>query len=258
MIEFNSTTDFQQYVNISADYPFDKFMVFIDQARIDFEQFFGEDWKTLENTHSLSTTFDDSLESLTRMAVVCKAMVYALDESSMNLSDNGATVYKGSTDIVASDAKIKQYRDSVEKRWRSAVTFILDIMKSCPEYFAIGKQLNNQTCMVQHVRQTYNTRISMSTLECYEAYGALLQAQEELELTDALKESLLKDADNLMGDMMVLLMMCRNYILERVHNVESTEISRLKAEIEKKIYRISFVPQTTPTINSELTGIFTT
>lgn len=258
MIEFNNISEFQQYVNIAADYPYDKFIIFIDQARQDFEQFFRDDWPKLNNTPALSSSFDDKLEQLTRMALACKAMVYALDESSMNLSDNGATVYKGGSDIVASDAKIKQYRDSVEKRWRTVVTAILDIMKSYPEYFAIGKQLNNQTCMVQHVRQTYNTRISMSTLECFEAYGALLQAQEELELPDALKAELLTQGETLQGDKYVLLLMCRNYILERVHNVESAEITRLKKEIEKKMYKIAYVAPEGTTINSQLKGIFTT
>lgn len=258
MIEFNKNEEFQQYVNIANDYPYDKFMVFVDQCRNDFEQFFGEDWQKLDNTPALSSSFDDKLEQLTRMALVCKAMVYALDESSMNLSDNGATVYKGDKDIVASDAKIKQYRDSVEKRWRRAVTAILDIMKSYPEYFAIGKQLNNQTCMVQYVRHTYNTRISMSTLECFEAYGALLQAQEELELPDELKDELLTQGETLPGDKYVLLLMCRNYILERVNNVESSEISRLKEVISQKIQKISYVATDEPSINSSLKGIFTT
>lgn len=258
MIEFHKKEEFQQYVNIANDYPYEKFMIFVDQARHDFEQFFGEDWDKLDNTPALSSGFDDKLEMLTRMALVCKAMVYALDESSMNLSDNGATVYKGDKDIVASDSKIAQYRDSVEKRWRKAVTAILDIMKSHDEYFVIGKQLNNQTCMVQHVRHTYNTRISLSTLECFEAYGALLQAQEELELPDALKEELLTHGDTLPGDKYVLLLMCRNYILERVNNVESAEISRLKDVISQKVQKISYVAPEGPSVNSQLKGIFTT
>lgn len=261
MIAFETIDEVREFVNVSADYDLDKFNTFVEAARNELQMFFDSDWDILEEVFASSIPDKDKLHRMARGVLAAKAMILALDESSMNLGDNGATVYKGGNDIVASDTKIAAYRASVETRIRQALSIILDLMRANPAVFVNGRELTNKSCLVQYAQQTRKCLKQLTTLECFEMYGDLLRVQQvELPVGAEMLSELLDKGDELTGDKMNLLTACRNYLLAVAAMKDNGTATAMKDHIIALARRISPpapVADEKP-INGELKGLFIT